>query len=117
MKIKNLLNSLGDLLDGEIALDLGLLDHKLSNKNKHLLNSLGGLLDGEIALDLGLVNHKLSNKNKNLLNSLGGLLDGEVALDLGLVDPVDGDPGEVAPHHHRPQGVPLPGVGVKVENL
>ncbi len=57
------------------------------------------------------------NKNENSLNSLGGLLDGEIALDLGLVDPVDRDPGEVATHHHRPQGVPLPGVRVKVENL
>jgi hypothetical protein len=55
MKIKNLLNSLGGLLDGEIALELGLLDHKLSNKNKNLLNSLGGLLDSEVALDLGLI--------------------------------------------------------------
>ncbi len=60
---------------------------------------------------------RYQNKNKNSLNSLGGLLDGEIALDLGLVDPVDGDPGEVATHHHRPQGVPLPGVRVKVENL
>ncbi len=92
-------------------------NHKISNKNINSLNSLGGLLDGEIAQDLGLFDHNLSNKNKNLLNSLRSLLDGEVALDLGLVDPVDGDPGEVATHHHRPQGVPLPGVGVKVENL
>jgi hypothetical protein len=64
---------------------------------------------------LGITRYQI--KIKNLLNSLRGLLDGEIALDLGLVDPVDGDPGEVATHHHRPQGVPLPGVRVKVENL